>query len=72
MTTKELIHVYAAHLRRAENWRTKADGARDQIAERIQREGNFRNGSRATRYKVKESRVRSHNRRSFTALRITV
>jgi hypothetical protein len=72
MTTKELITTYARFLRNADRWRTQADSVRDRIAKRILREGNFHNGSRATRYKVRETRVRSHNRRGFSAMRITV
>jgi uncharacterized protein YheU (UPF0270 family) len=72
MTTKELIHTYARFLRNAERWQTQADTLRDRIAERILREGNFHNGSRATSYRVKEARVRSHVRRAHKALRITV
>lgn len=72
MTTKELIHKYSRYLRMADHWRMMADSVRDAIAKRILREGNFNNGSRATRYKVRETRVRSHNRRGFSALRITV
>lgn len=72
MTTKEMIHTYARFLRQAERWQTQANAVRDKIAERIQREGNFRNGSRATRYQVKDTRVRAHNRGGYAAMRITV
>lgn len=72
MTTKELIHTYARFLRQADRWKTQADSVRDKIAERILREGNFANGSRATRYKVRGTRVRPHVRRGYSALRITV
>lgn len=72
MTTKELIHTYSKLLGNVQYWKDRADIARDLIAKRIMREGNFCNGSRATRYRVKETRVRSHNRRAFSALRITV
>lgn len=71
MTTRHLIENYAHCLRQAERWQTQADSLRDQIAKRILAEGNFANGSRATRYKVKETRVRSHHRSGFSALRIT-
>lgn len=72
MTTKELITTYARFLRNAERWQTQADSVRDTIARRLLREGNFNNGSRATRYKVRATRVRAHDRRGFSALRITV
>lgn len=72
MTTKELIQTYTRFLRQADRWKTQADSVRDRIAERILREGNFHNGSRATHYKVKATRVRSHNRRGYSAVRITV
>lgn len=72
MTTKELIHTYARFLRNSERWKTQADSVRDAIAKRILREGNFSNGSRATRYSVRGTRVRPHVRRGYSALRITL
>lgn len=47
--TKELISEYERFLRNAENWQVQADALRDKIAKRVLREGNFLNGSRATR-----------------------
>jgi len=67
MTTKEMIHTYARFLRQAERWQTQADSVRDRIAQRILREGNFHNGSRATAYKVRATRVRPHERRAYAA-----
>lgn len=67
MTTKQLIKNYARLLRKADQWKFQANLTRDIIAERI-----LSNGSRATRYKVKESKVRSHFRRGYSAVRITV
>lgn len=72
MTTQQLIKDYARLLRVADQWKAHANLARDRIAERILKEGNFNNGSRATRYKVREAKVRSHVRRGYAALRITV
>lgn len=70
-TTDDIIRTYASFLRNAENWQTQADHLRDQIAKRLLREGNFNNGSRATRYSVRETTVRRHQRRGYNAVRIT-
>jgi len=71
MTATDLIRNYARFLRHAENWQTQATALRDKIAKRIEREGNFNNGSRATRYSVRETTVRRHQRRGYNAVRIT-
>lgn len=72
MTTEHFIRTYAGHLRKAQEWQAEADRLRDLIAKRLMKEGNFDNGSRATRYTVREARVRGHYRRGFSAVRITV
>lgn len=70
--TKRIIRQYARHLAMRDAWQESANELRDQLAKLIEREGNWANGSRATAYRVKKHRVKTHWRSGYSAMRVTV